>query len=166
MSKAANRKNTADILKEQKEDRKRFFAARRQQASNTGSPVVGNVATGLNFSLGDFDITTGNTSGLSPNGGVMSGPIAFNSKVVSITSDKLTIASILELPTSKRIVTFKLLTHQDEKNIDAELKAMRKISKGTGIDPEITTRLKSSIISVDGNNDRASVNNFIDNEFL
>ena len=72
----------------------------------------------------------------------------------------------LELPTSKRIVTFKLLTHQDEKNIDAELKAMRKISKGTGIDPEITTRLKSSIISVDGNNDRASVNNFIDNEFL
>ena len=104
MSKAANRKNTADILKEQKEDRKRFFAARRQQASNTGSPVVGNVATGLNFSLGDFDITTGNTSGLSPNGGVMSGPIAFNSKVVSITSDKLTIASILELPTSYVIV--------------------------------------------------------------
>ena len=104
MSKAANRKNTADILKEQKEDRKRFFAGRRQQASNTGSPVLGNVSTGLNFSLGDFDITTGSTSGLSPNGGVMAGPLAFNSKEVTIASDKLTIASAIELPTTYVIV--------------------------------------------------------------
>ena len=104
MSKAANRKNTADILKEQKEDRKRFFARRRQQASNTGSPVLGNVSTGLNFSLGDFDITTGSTSGLSPNGGVMAGPLAFNSKEVTIASDKLTIASAIELPTTYVIV--------------------------------------------------------------
>ena len=71
-----------------------------------------------------------------------------------------------DLPTSNRKVTFRLLTHKDEKNIDAELKAMRKITKGVGIDPEITTRLKSSIISVDGSSDRAFVNNFIDNEFL
>lgn len=71
-----------------------------------------------------------------------------------------------DLPTSNRKVTFRLLTHKDEKNIDAELKAMRKVTKGVGIDPEITTRLKSSIISVDGSSDRAFVNNFIDNEFL
>ena len=104
MSKAAKRKNTADILKEQKEDRKRFFAARRQQASNSGSPVLGNVSTGLKFSLGDFDLTAGITSGLSPNGGVMSGPLGFNSKEVTIASDKITIASAIELPTSYIIV--------------------------------------------------------------
>ncbi len=104
MSKAAKRKNTADILKEQKEDRKRFFAARRQQASNSGSPVLGNVSTGLKFSLGDFDLSAGITSGLSPNGGVMSGPLGFNSKEVTIASDKITIASAIELPTSYIIV--------------------------------------------------------------
>ena len=71
-----------------------------------------------------------------------------------------------ELPTSKRKITFKLLSQREEKNIETELKAMKKITKGTGVDPEITTRLKSSIISVDGNDDRTFVNNFVDSEFL
>ena len=71
-----------------------------------------------------------------------------------------------ELPNSKRKVTFKLLTQREEKNIDAELKALRKLSKDSGITSEITTRLKASILSVDGNDERAFINNFVDNEFL
>ena len=73
---------------------------------------------------------------------------------------------LFELPTSKKKITFKILTQREEKNIDAELKAMRKITKGSGIDPEITTRLKASILSVDGKTERQFINNFIDNEFL
>jgi len=73
---------------------------------------------------------------------------------------------LFELPTSKKKITFKILTQREEKNIDAELKAMRKITKGSGIDPEITTRLKASILSVDGNDERQFINNFIETEFL
>ena len=69
-----------------------------------------------------------------------------------------------ELPTSKRTVTFKLLTSGDEKKIAEEIKAREKISKVQS--SELTTRLKYMILSVDGNSDRATVNNFIDNEFL
>ena len=73
---------------------------------------------------------------------------------------------LFELPTSKKKITFKILTQREEKNIDAELKAMRKITKGSGIDPEITTRLKASILSVDGNDERQFINNFVETEFL
>ena len=71
-----------------------------------------------------------------------------------------------ELPVSKRKITFKLLTQADERKIDAELKAMKKFTKESGIDPEITTRLKTSIIALDGSHDRKTINDFIDNEFL
>ena len=71
-----------------------------------------------------------------------------------------------ELPTSKKKLTFKLLTQRDEKAIDSQLKAMKKITKRSGIDPEITTRLKASIIGIDGDRTQGVINNFIDNEFL
>jgi len=71
-----------------------------------------------------------------------------------------------QLPGSKRKLTFKLLTQSDEKAIDSQLKALKKISNSTGIDPEITTRLKSSILAIDGNRDRNVINSFVDNEFL
>jgi hypothetical protein len=73
---------------------------------------------------------------------------------------------LFELPTSKKKITFKLLTQREEKSIDAEIKALRKINKVSGIGSEITTRLKASILSVDGNDERQFINNFIDNEFL
>tara|TARA_Y100000034_G_scaffold85764_1_gene102799 strand:- start:153 stop:896 length:744 start_codon:yes stop_codon:yes gene_type:complete len=69
-----------------------------------------------------------------------------------------------ELPNSKRTVTFKLLTARDEKNIEVDLKALKKISKERS--SELTTRLKRVLLSVDGNNDKTHVNNFVDNEFL
>ena len=59
-----------------------------------------------------------------------------------------------------------VLDNLEEKNIDAELKALRKLSKDSGITSEITTRLKTSILSVDGNSEKAYINNFVDNEFL
>ena len=69
-----------------------------------------------------------------------------------------------ELPTSKRTITFKLLTGSDEKKIDAEAKAREKISKTQT--SELTTRLKHMILSVDGNVEKSYINNFVDNEFL
>ena len=69
-----------------------------------------------------------------------------------------------KLPNSKREITFRLLTSGDEKNIASEVKAKEKISKEQSF--ELTTRLKNMILSVDGNSEKAYINNFVDNEFL
>ena len=70
------------------------------------------------------------------------------------------------LPNTKRKIEFKLLTHQDERDIDNELKALKKLSSVTGIDNTLTTRLKTQIISVDGETDRIKINDFVENQFL
>ena len=69
-----------------------------------------------------------------------------------------------ELPATKRKLTFKLLTSGDEKEIEKEVKGYEKM--GDGIGYELTTRLKHMIISVDGDSKKASINSFVDNEFL
>ena len=70
-----------------------------------------------------------------------------------------------DLPSSKREITFKLLTGTDENNIAKEVMARKKISKEQ--DGSIyTTRLKHMILSVDGKSEKSHINNFIDNEFL
>ena len=69
-----------------------------------------------------------------------------------------------QLPATKRKLTFKLLTQSDEKSMDKEIEGYKKI--GDGIGYETTTRLKHQILSVDGDAKKASVNNFVDNEFL
>jgi hypothetical protein len=71
-----------------------------------------------------------------------------------------------ELPNSKRVVTFRLMTHALEKQIETEIKASNKTIIKTGIDRELTTRLKHIIIGVDGETGRAVVNNFVDNELF
>ena len=68
-----------------------------------------------------------------------------------------------ELPATKRKLTFKMLVSGDEKTIDDEVKGYEKIH---GIGYELTTRLKHQIISVDGDTKRATINSFVDNEFL
>lgn len=70
------------------------------------------------------------------------------------------------LPTSKRTITFRLLTHGLEKKIKDDLKGYAKLTKNTGIDKELTTRLKNLITSVDGNSETGVINNFVDNELL
>ena len=71
-----------------------------------------------------------------------------------------------ELPNSKRIVEFKLLTHGDEVKINEILKDYKKVEELTGVSQEITTRLKYQIQSIDGNKEQKDIDNFVDNEFL
>jgi hypothetical protein len=71
-----------------------------------------------------------------------------------------------ELPTSNRVVTFRLMTHGLEKEVQSELKSMNKTLVKTGIDKELTTRLKHLIIAVDGETGRTVINNFVDNELF
>lgn len=69
------------------------------------------------------------------------------------------------LPTSKKTVKFKLLVHRDEQAIESEIASFVKITKN-GTSPEVTTRLKRMIVSVDGIEDRQSINKFVDHDFL
>ena len=71
-----------------------------------------------------------------------------------------------ELPNSKRIVGFKLLTHGDESEIENTLKEFEKVEKLTGVSYSLTTRLKHQIVSIDGNTDQKEIDKFVDNEFL
>jgi hypothetical protein len=71
-----------------------------------------------------------------------------------------------KLPNSKKIIEFRLLTHKDEKEIDTEIKAYKKLTQATGVSNELTTRLKKQLISVDGETDRSKINSFVDNQFL
>ena len=66
-----------------------------------------------------------------------------------------------ELPFSKNVVTFKLLTHGDEKNIEAEIKGLKKINPNSTYD--VTTRLKFIITSIEGKYDQKSIRDFVDN---
>ena len=71
-----------------------------------------------------------------------------------------------ELPNSKRVIEFKLLTHKDEKDFNEEMKSYEKAEELTGISMNLTTRLKYQIVSIDGDTNKKTINNFIDNEFL
>ena len=68
------------------------------------------------------------------------------------------------LPKSKNSVTFKLLTHKDEQDISRELEGLKKINKDAS--PELTTRLKYMITSIEGNRDKKDIREFIDNYLL
>jgi len=68
------------------------------------------------------------------------------------------------LPNSKTIITFKLLTHGDEKSIDRELEGLKKIKKDAL--PEATTRLKYMVTSVDGDREKKTIREFVDNYLL
>ncbi len=70
-----------------------------------------------------------------------------------------------ELPASKRKLQFTLVTHKIEKAVQKEIEARRKVVKN-GVDPEITTRFKHMITSVDGNDEKKYISNFVENEFL
>tara|TARA_Y100001963_G_scaffold128310_1_gene182472 strand:+ start:557 stop:1363 length:807 start_codon:yes stop_codon:yes gene_type:complete len=71
-----------------------------------------------------------------------------------------------ELPVSKNTITFKCLTHADEINIGREMDGMKKISKQSGITPEVTTRLKYVITSINGEDDSQTIRNYVDNLLL
>ena len=68
------------------------------------------------------------------------------------------------LPNSKREVTVRFLTHRDEKEIVREATALKKVS--STVVKTMTSRMKRIIASVDGNSEKAYVNEFVDKELL
>lgn len=62
-------------------------------------------------------------------------------------------------PIGKNKLTFKLLTHGDELNIEKDIEALQKMNKEGSF--EITTRLRYMIKSVDGNSDVSTINRYI-----
>ena len=68
------------------------------------------------------------------------------------------------LPTSGTKLEFKLLNEKDEEKIKQEIEGLKKINKESSTD--VTTRLKYQIISVDGNEDKIAIKDFVDNYLL
>ena len=68
------------------------------------------------------------------------------------------------LPISKLPITFKLLTGKDEKNISRELEGLKKIHKDNS--PELSTRLKHIITSIDGDPEISAIREFVDKRML
>jgi hypothetical protein len=70
----------------------------------------------------------------------------------------------LDLPKSGNTITFKLLTHGDEKKIEQEIKGLQKINPNGSFD--VTTRLKYMITSINGDSEIKSIREFVDTYLL
>jgi hypothetical protein len=68
------------------------------------------------------------------------------------------------LPHTNTAITYKILTNRDEKKIDAEVKGLKKINKTAS--PELSTRLKHMITSVNGETENKTIRDFVDNYML
>ena len=68
------------------------------------------------------------------------------------------------LPQSKVTVTFKLLSSKDEKGINDEIKGLKKAYPNDSFD--ITTRLKHTIIAINGDSRDETIRYFVDNMML
>jgi hypothetical protein len=64
-----------------------------------------------------------------------------------------------QLPMSKQLITYKILTHKDESAIEAEIKGLQKVNKN--MSAEITVRLAHSIVAVNGDRDKKVIRDFI-----
>ena len=68
------------------------------------------------------------------------------------------------LPTTKAVIEFKLLSNKDDKAIKQEIKGLKKLDKTGSF--ELSTRLKHMILSVDGNEEKSAIREFVDNYML
>ena len=68
---------------------------------------------------------------------------------------------IFELPISKKVLKLRLLTRKIEKEIDAELEAIKKI--GLQVEPETTTRMRYLVAEVDGSTNLKDIRDTIEN---
>jgi hypothetical protein len=66
------------------------------------------------------------------------------------------------LPQSKNEVTFKILTHKDERQIEEEIKGLKKVN----LSADVTTRLKRTILAVNGSREPKDIREFIDTYLL
>jgi hypothetical protein len=71
---------------------------------------------------------------------------------------------VYTLPHSQNVVTFKLLTHGDEKTIEQEIKGLQKINKEST--SEVTVRLSHIITSINGSSEKKDIREFVNNYFL
>jgi len=62
------------------------------------------------------------------------------------------------LPSNKKKIICKLLTHGDEMAIDKDIQAIEKLG---GVGADITTRLRYMVQSVDGDNSSTTINKFV-----
>ena len=68
------------------------------------------------------------------------------------------------LPSTGTEITFKLLTGKDESNVNKEIEGLKKIHKDSS--PELSTRLKYIITSINGDREIKSIREFVDNSLL
>jgi len=68
------------------------------------------------------------------------------------------------LPTSKTKITFKLLTVGDVKKVESEIESLKKVNKD--LTPDVSTRLKYMITSVEGNPEQSAIREFVDQYLL
>lgn len=67
-------------------------------------------------------------------------------------------------PSTGNTITYKILTGRDEKQIKSEVEGLKKIDKNASA--ELSTRLKYLITSVNGNEDKKVIRDFVDNYLL
>jgi len=104
-------------------------------------------------------------------------PVFYNGENIEVDLTKIDNKPIIEefekatknefeftLPQSKNKVTYKILTAGDETAIEEEIKGLQKIDKN--VSPEITTRLKYIITSVNDSRSLADIRDFVDNYLL
>jgi len=65
---------------------------------------------------------------------------------------------------TKTNLTFKLLTVKDEKEIDRDIQGYRKLNPLDS--PELSTRMKYLVTSVNGDTSKSTIRDFVDNHFL
>ena len=72
------------------------------------------------------------------------------------------------LPHSKRKITFMALTESKDRKIKHDLEELKKVNKKLkdDVSKELTTRLKTVILSVDGEYNQQKINHFVDNELF
>lgn len=68
------------------------------------------------------------------------------------------------LPSTNTNITYKILTHGDEQKIQAELDGLKKINSNSS--PELSTRLKYMITSVNEDREIKTIREFVDNHLL
>ena len=68
------------------------------------------------------------------------------------------------LPATGTVITYKILTNKDEKLIQAEIDGLKKLDKDSS--SELSSRLKYAILSVNGDAEKRSIRDFVDNYFL
>ena len=68
------------------------------------------------------------------------------------------------LPHSNTKITYKILDGYDDKKVEKELRGLKKLSPNSS--PEASTRLKYTLVSVNGETEKKDIREFVDNYFL